>query len=381
MPRISLINDNQSLLLDKPTKPTSKNRLLALDVFRGITLFMMCNVNNQIGPQVFPQLEHADWNGLTLTDLVFPFFIFAMGMAFRLVCEKQSSMPMTKVLKRSSLLFFWGLVPIFYSRVLSHSDDIFSQMRIMGVLQRIALTYFLISSLYVLLPKSWFLQSLLVITLSVIYLMFMLLAPVPGCGSGVLTPECNFSGYLDRLILGRDHIYRQGHFDPEGLFGTLSSLSTAFLGVILADRYLKSSKKLVCFSVFSFICLISGYILHLFVIPVNKSLWTTSYSLVSAGFAGFFFLFLFIVIDMWKVQSVFAPFKAMGSNSLIIFVGSGILVISLLNLYWAHGNWYALPYYYFSKILCPKLASLCSALLHSFFWMIVTAAMYKRRSF
>ncbi|KAL0228169.1 hypothetical protein RCL1_004312 [Eukaryota sp. TZLM3-RCL] len=381
----------QERLLEKPKPkvapqtPKASDRLLSLDVFRGITLFVMCLVNNQFSP--FPFLEHAAWNGMTMTDLVFPNFLFAMGFAHAIVQRKSrhSKVSYSKILRRSALLVACGLIPNITSKILFSWPDVFKYLRFAGVLQRIGLCYFLLSTVTSICPYL-FHSSIIMTSFSLVYLFFMLFASVPNCGAGVLTPECNFGGYFDTMIWGSNHNYRKGSFDPEGLFTTLSAVLTSFLGYFLGRTVVAHKNKGFFVIIFTLLCLVFGFLFS-FIIPVNKALWTTSYVFYAGFWAGVLFYCLYYIIDVWKFEKLFRIFKIMGSNSLIVFLGSSMVTLFLIyftyNCNGSRCTFYGFPYHFFKDILsfCPKLASLFAGLCHSFFFLLVTFILYKKKIF
>ena len=226
-------------------------RLTSLDVFRGLTIASMLLVNNPGSwSYIYPPLKHAEWHGCTPTDLVFPNFLFIVGvaMAFSLSKYKRSEEAPTialyrRILQRSAFLFGLGVLLNASMSLLNwlfHGEPPdFSTLRIMGVLQRIALAY-LISAIAVLKLSrrgQWVLASILLLG----YWAAMMLLPVPGFGAGDLSAEGNLGAYIDRLILTPNHLYlRDIGFDPEGLFSTIPAVVTVligyFTGELLRDR-------------------------------------------------------------------------------------------------------------------------------------------------
>ena len=210
-------------------------RLLSLDVFRGFTVMAMVVVNNPGDwGHIYPPLEHAAWHGCTPTDLVFPFFLFIVGVSltYALAGARQRGEPkgplVRQVVRRAAVLFGLGLLLSLYPRF-----D-FSVVRVMGVLQRIGLVYLGCSLVY--LSTSWRTQVLLLIALLVGYAALMQLVPVPGSGPANLEPATNLGAWLDRTLLTEPHLWKQSRtWDPEGLLGTLPALGTGLLGVLAAQ--------------------------------------------------------------------------------------------------------------------------------------------------
>ena len=265
------------------THQRESSRLLSLDVFRGITIALMIIVNTPGNREAYSQLDHAAWNGCTFADLVFPFFLFIVGVSIvfslsrRLEGGRASGL-MPRILKRALIIYAFGMllnaIPNYH----------LSAIRVLGVLQRIAICYFFASLLFV---KTG-LRTQIAVCVSALagYWLAMSCVPVPGFGAGVLTPEGNLASWLDRAILGA-HTYRQGPYDPEGILSTIPALATTLLGVF-TGLWLRSAREqiskvkglLAAGAIFA----VLGWFWGL-VFPVNKALWTSSYVLFTAGLA------------------------------------------------------------------------------------------------
>jgi predicted acyltransferase len=224
----------------KATAPSS-GRLMSLDVFRGATIASMMLVNNPGSwDSLYAQLDHAEWNGWTFTDLIFPFFLWIVGVAIPLSTAKRLERGESRtnlflhVLRRSAIIFGLGLFLAFFSFLINGSyakaggfgpwfHEVVTTIRIPGVLQRIAVCYLIASTIY--LCATLRAQIAWVVGLLAGYWLLMKLVPVPGHGAGVLTPEGNFSAYVDAQILGR-HTWNGKPWDPEGLVSTLPAIAT-----------------------------------------------------------------------------------------------------------------------------------------------------------
>ena len=265
-----------------------KARLRSLDVMRGATIAGMLLVNNagDLG-HTFAPLLHAEWNGWTPTDLVFPFFLFVLGVAIPLAfasrLEKSGGDlgPLYRqIVRRTIILFALGLFLTWFPFM---GID-WSRVRIPGVLQRIALVYFFASLAYLHLNtrgRAWLTGGLLLG-----YWLAMTLVPVPGFGAGDLSPEGNLAGFVDRLILGA-HVWRYapGPADPEGILSTLPAIATALAGIFTGEwlRTKKSqSEKLIGLFVAGSVAAVAGAVFGWF-FPINKNLWTSSYVVLTAG--------------------------------------------------------------------------------------------------
>jgi len=274
------------------------DRLLCIDVFRGMTIFFMIMVNNSgSGRFNYWALEHASWNGLTPTDLVFPFFLFISGASvfFALSKKKESGLNQNDLIK---IIIRRGITIILIG-ILVHSIPglqeikhfswyrFFAYMRYPGVLQRIGLVYMITSLLFLKLD----LKTLKYLSFGFLILYYLLMAfvPVPGVGPANFLQATNLESWLDRAILGTQHLYQNTFFwDPEGILSTLPAISTGLLG-LLVGSVLKSSmeniQKLKYLVQNGLIYLVLGILSSLFLFPSNKNLWSSSFVLITAGLA------------------------------------------------------------------------------------------------
>src|ERR1051326_6597257 len=277
---------------------TQSNRLVSLDVFRGITIAGMVLVNNPGSwSHIYWPLEHAEWNGWTPTDLIFPFFLFIVGVAIPLAFGKRiergdprRSM-FLKVVYRSVIIFLLGEFlagfPYFH----------LSTIRIPGVLQRIAVCYFLASIIYLLTRART--QAIIAIALLVIYQFLMTRGHAPGHYVGALSKEGSIASYIDRTVFG-PHVWRQAVvYDPEGILSTMGALATTLSGVLtgylIRDKNRTPIEKVTMMFVAGFACAIIGWCWNPW-FPINKSLWTSSYVFFTAGLGGGIFpVFFFFV--------------------------------------------------------------------------------------
>lgn len=301
-------------------EPFPKNsRLVSLDVFRGITIALMIVVNSPGDHKTYAWLEHSTWNGCTFADLVFPFFIFILGVSSVLTLSKLRQQGLSlgsllgKIIKRSVFLFGIGLLLNAISLPLDWSN-----LRFLGVLQRIALCYCCSAVLYLTTRLST--QALVAIVLLIGYWLLMVYIAVPGYGAYNLTLEGNLAGFVDRLLIPTNHLYHHG-FDPEGLFSTLPAIATALMGNILG-ACLESANahktKLTLMVLSGSISAGLGWLWGL-TFPINKALWSSSYVLWTSGlalltFAGCYWL---IEIKHWKKWAW--PFELFGLNALTAY--------------------------------------------------------------
>ncbi len=303
-------------------------RLLALDVFRGLTVAFMIIVNNPGSwDSVYPPLLHSVWNGCTPTDLVFPFFMFIIGSAMW-YSYKKTGHTLTyilslKILRRTVLIYLIGLLITAYSAFTLDLSDI----RIMGVLPRIALAYGIASFLVLSIPVRW-----ITITTGVILLGYWALLLIFG-GNHPFSLEGNFARTFDIAVLGINHIpvFHGVKFDQTGLLSTLPSIANIIFGY-LAARLIDTTeikwnavRKLFIYGIAG----IAAALAWNFIFPINKPLWTSSFVLYTSGFACLFLGALLWITDIKGYSRWTGPFRVFGMNALFIYVLSEVLAITL----------------------------------------------------
>ena len=302
---------------------STTKRLISLDVLRGMTISFMILVNTPGSwAYVYSPLRHAEWNGCTPTDLVFPFFLFIVGVSvwfsFKKYETKLSKITLQKIFKRTALIFLLG----FTLNLFPFFD--FSGVRVMGVLQRIAIAYGAGSVLCLSFKRSKLLIVLAVILLGYWALLYF------GSELAPYSLKDNIVRKFDLFLLGENHIYKGFGipFEPEGILSTIPAVGTVIIGYLvgqtisLETSILLKIKKLVIYGV---LLVILGAIWG-FVFPINKALWTSSYVIYTAGLGTLFLAFLIFIID-YKGFNIWAkPFVHFGTNPLFIFVFSGIYV-------------------------------------------------------
>ena len=324
-----------------------KDRYLSLDVFRGATVCLMILVNNPGSwSHIFSPLEHAPWHGLTPTDLVFPFFLFAVGNAFAFVMPKLQTGGTyyfyKKIIKRSLLIFLIGLFLNWYPffRLTDGSfnfihwlnpDDPTKGVRIFGVLQRIAVAYFFASIIaYHTKPKATFLIGLLIL-IAYWAISFIANPADPYSMEGFIGTT------IDKNILGIAHMYKgEGvPFDPEGLWSTIPSIVQILLGYLIGlmiknktddmGNPINPYQKLTQLFIVAVALLVAGYCWQLS-FPINKKIWTSSYVLVTTGLATAIIATMIYFIEIKKTKNFIIPFfEAFGKNPLFIFALSAFL--------------------------------------------------------
>ncbi len=364
-----------------------ENRLASLDVFRGITVAAMILVNNPGSwESVYPPLLHASWHGCTPTDLIFPFFLFIVGVSIHFAYQGNiNSMDkkiFLKIVKRTVIIFGLGILlawfPVFTLERLS-------SLRIPGVLQRISIVFFVCSLIYI--YTSWLVQIRIAILLLVGYFLAMTLIPVPDVGYVNLEPATNLGAWIDRLLLD-GHLWSQSKtWDPEGILSTIPAIGTGIIGMLTGQLFNKikvPSERVVWLFFTGAILIVSGLAWGM-IFPINKSLWTSSYVLYSAGIAMQFLAACYWLVDVQGFSHWAKPFIYYGTNAIFVFVASGLLAKTLIRIKVGDdGNLSLWTYLYqnlYASWLPPKVASLLFAITLILFFLIILWQMYKRKIF
>lgn len=417
----------------------TRERLISLDVFRGLTILLMTIVNNPGDwGNVYPPLLHADWHGCTPTDLVFPFFIFIMGVAVPLAMPDKfyDGTTFNKILVRSLRMLCLGIffnffgkiqlfglegIPLLFGRLLitigvgyalmgnfnskvknilafsilaiyiflAYSGiEAYHDVRLPGVLQRIAIVYFVVSLLY--LKTSQKTQIITGIILLFGYWAVMTLIPVPGFGEANLEKGTNLASWLDSILL-EGHMYRGTvTWDPEGILSTVPSIVNGIVGLLIGQilqQNLSKNKKSQKMAIAGIALILIGLIWNI-VFPINKSLWTSSYVLYTTGLATTFLVLLYYIIDIADYKKGFKLFLIWGVNPMIVFFTSQIIPqalvmiqfqdphkigeqINLLNYLYGYG---IAPFFN-----DPMLASFAGALVYVAIWTFILWIFYKNK--
>lgn len=353
-------------------------RLVSLDALRGATIALMVLVNDPgDGRYVYGPLRHAEWHGWTITDVVFPSFLWIAGVALtfslakRLAAGASRAQLLGQILRRALILYALGLLVYLFPRF-----D-FSTMRVLGVLQRIAICYLIASAIYLTTGVRG--QLIWIVSLLAGYWLLMTLVPVPGYGAGHLDEERNVAHYVDRIVLGRHNYAETKTWDPEGIVSTLPSLSTILFGV-LAGHILRLQRQLAERTTWLLLAgnalIAIGLVCNLW-LPINKKLWTTSFSVFMAGL-DFVLLAAFVWwCDALGCQRIVKPLVIMGSNAIAVYMVSELLAETLNTL--ALRDW--LLQNVFARLASPVNASLCYAIAYTLLMYLVAYAMYRRRWF
>jgi predicted acyltransferase len=361
-------------------------RYLALDVLRGMTISMMILVNNPGSwAHIYAPLEHSKWHGCTPTDLVFPFFLFVVGVSMFFSFSKYGNSlnkdSLLKIGKRTLLIFLIGL---FLNSFPQWTQD-FSRIRIMGVLQRIALAYG-IGSVIVLAAKRKYLPYIG----GAILLLYWALLDAFG-NADPYSLQGNATIPFDTAVLGVNHMYKGFGipFDPEGLFSTLPAIVTVMIGYLIGARIKDTDKHEVPLRliIFGVAALAAGLIWDLF-LPINKPLWTSSYVLYTAGWASLVLASLIWIIDLKGFTKWTSFFVVFGMNPLFIFALSGVWARTLTRMIKISGpdgngvNGYTWLYQHiFLPVAGDLNGSLLFAISHVVVFWIIGYVLYKRKIF
>ncbi len=416
-----------------------RERLISLDVFRGLTILLMTIVNNPGDwGNVYPPLLHAHWNGCTPTDLVFPFFIFIMGVAVPLAMPEKTYDETTfnKILIRSLRMFCLGIffnffgkiqlfglegIPLLIARLIitfaigyalmgnfsTRLKNIFAfgilaiylilayggfesyqDVRLPGVLQRIAVVYFVVSLLY--LKTSRKTQIITGAVLLLGYWAIMTLIPVPGIGEANLERGTNLAAWVDSVLL-KGHMYHETNtWDPEGILSTLPSIVNGIIGLFIGQILLLAVTKIQKAQRMGMIgtsLIFLGLIWDL-VFPINKSIWTSSYVLYTTGLAIVCLTVLYYIIDIKEYKKGFKLFVIWGVNPMIVFFASQIIPQALIMIRFQHpllaGEQINLLNYLYRFGIAPffsnaMTASLAGALTYVAIWTFILWIFYRNK--
>ncbi|MGH7448388.1 MAG: acyltransferase family protein [Longimicrobiales bacterium] len=360
-------------------------RLLSLDAFRGVTIAGMLLVNNPGSwSAIHPPLRHAEWHGWTPTDLIFPFFLFIVGVAMvfsfaaRMRRGDDRRALMLNATRRAAILFALGLLLHGFPNYLDLAN-----LRIPGVLQRIGLAYFAATAIVLYLGRNGQVIATAVLLLG--YWAVMTLVPVPGGSAGVLQPGLDVGAYIDRAVFGEAHLWTTARtWDPEGLLSTVPAIATVLLGVF-AGSWLRADRDPATRAVGLFLAGNAGLVLGLIwhpLFPINKSLWTSSYVVFTAGMACHFLAVCYWLIDVKGYRRWAKPFVIFGVNAIAAFFLSGLFARLLTMIPVAgttlkgfiHGT-------FFTPVLSPTNASLAFAISFVLLWLGIMTVLYRRRIF
>ncbi|MGI9090690.1 MAG: acyltransferase family protein [Gemmatimonadaceae bacterium] len=371
-------------------------RLLSLDVFRGLTIAGMLLVNNPGDwGAIYAPLEHAEWNGWTPTDVIFPFFLFIVGVTTHLSLTARRGRGATdrdimlNVIRRGAIIVLLGwLMAGFPYYPLTRITEI----RLPGVLPRIGVAYILGALLTI---RTTLKQQIIILAVLLYgYWILQTLVPVPGqheIGALLLNrPDATLSAWLDRTLLGGHLWISSKTWDPEGLLSTIPSVGTVILGVItgrwLTRSDLPMAERLNGMFVAGSIGMVVGLMWN-WSFPINKSLWTSSYVMFTAGMGCVALAACVWIVDVHDIRWWTKPFVIFGTNPILAFVGSGVLariIYSLIKVPY-NGETISLEAAIYRGVFAgwlePRNASLAFALLIVLFWLAILTVLYRKKIF
>jgi predicted acyltransferase len=371
-------------------------RLLSIDLLRGLTLAYMILVNdNGDGNGAYWPLKHADWNGFTPTDLVFPTFLFLVGIstvlstAGRLARGENKQSLFLHVLRRSAILFLLGMVvnnfPFFH----------LATMRYYGVLPRIAICYLIVATFYIYFP-GWRSKAVALVAALVGYWILMRFVPVPGLGTPtheipLLSRDANLTAWLDRQIFSPGHLYERTR-DPEGLLSTLPALGTILMGLLTGlwlqtKHTLRTKANYILLAGFTAVSL--GLLWNID-FPINKKLWTSSYTLFAGGLSMILLALFLWISDLRKPsqesRNSFATTALLvfGTNAIFSYVLSEVLATIFWMVHLSNGQSIQEALYQLCHRVIPDVAF--ASLIYSLgyvalCWLVVYVFLYRRRIF
>ena len=404
-----------------PINTPSPARLMSLDVFRGATIAGMILVNNPGNwGTVYKPLDHAEWHGWTFTDLIFPFFLWIVGVAIPLSTARRLEQGQSRrelllhALRRAVIIFALGFFLNSFNYLVDGSlfRDGFSvwlhnyatTVRVPGVLQRIAICYFF--AMLIFLSAGIRGQVIWIAALLAGYWVLMIVGPLLGCGTGGLEQHGNFCEYIDNLVLSGKiigmHVWRGGKtWDPEGVFSTVPAIATCLFGIMtghLLRSKLTPETRTAWLCVAGNLLLFAGAVMDTW-LPINKKIWTSSYAVFMAGMAMNCFAVCYWQVDVQGWRKWAKPFAIYGMNAITVFMLAGLLgrILPAIKLTSAAGKRIGLQSYlydhlcapfaspdtapFFGFLASPKNASLMWALMYVTALYLVAYVMYRRKWF
>ncbi|MSU57367.1 MAG: DUF5009 domain-containing protein [Pedosphaera sp.] len=396
--------------------PAAANRLMSLDVFRGVTIAAMMLVNNPgTWSHIYAPLEHAPWHGWTFTDTIFPFFIWIVGVAIPLSTSRRLEAGQSRAelfrhaLRRAAIIFALGFFLNSFTFFIDGSMAKFgfgewlhqylTNVRVPGVLQRIAICYLIATLIF--LRANIRGQIFWTAGILVGYWLLMAFAPFPVNGhgetrwiSGVLEKGDNFSAYVDNLVLNGPtigiHVFKAGKtWDPEGTISTLPAIATCLFGILtghLLRARRSDAEKTAWLMVSGALLMWLGLLMDL-ALPINKALWTSSYAVFMAGLAMVCFGVYYWFVDVKVCRTLVKPFAVYGMNAITVFVLSGVIGRIMLTAKVPTGpdtslNLQAWLFQkFFAPLASPINASLLWAIVYVFLLYLVAWVMYRKKWF
>jgi predicted acyltransferase len=364
-------------------------RMVSLDVFRGATIAAMILVNDPGSwSHIYPPLEHAEWNGWTPTDLIFPFFLFIVGVSMALSFASRIARGVSRralvvhVARRSALIFAIGLF------LNGFPEFNLSSIRIMGVLQRIALCYLVAGLLYLMtfqrdsaadrparVHANLRVTAAVAIALLVGYWALMTFVPVPGFGAAHLGKDDNLGAYIDRTLMG-GHLWSESvTWDPEGFLSTLPAIASLLIGV-LAGEWLRSDRragrKALGLASAGFVLLVAGRFLHPY-FPINKNLWTSSFVLFTGGGAMLALAACYWIVDVRAWRAWTGPFLVFGMNAILAYAVAALVseVSTDFEFTNSRGHQTTLHGWLYQRYFVPHFNAVNASLAYAVFFVLV----------
>ena len=356
---------------------SSQQRLSSLDAFRGATIAGMIMVNNPgTWSDIYPQLRHAAWDGWTFTDFIFPFFLWIVGVAMTLSFAKRGEQGANKpqlllhVFRRAVIIFGLGifLAGFPFGLLFGHQFS-FANIRIPGVLQRIAICYLIASAIF--LWTSLRGQIAWIVGLLAAYWLMVKLIPVPGYGAGVMQAQGGLCWWVDSTVLA-GHTWRGAPvmgFDPEGIVSTIPAIATTLFGVMMG-HWLRTKRSAEEKTVWMFVAgeflMLLGAILDMW-LPINKNLWTSSYVIFMAGWASVIFAMFYWLMDVKGYKKWALPFNIYGMNAITVFVLSGLVAktMGMIKVTQDDGTLISLQRHIYTHLFVPIASPLNASLLYA----------------
>jgi predicted acyltransferase len=310
-------------------------RIQSVDALRGFDMFWIAGgeavllglaplSSSKVVSFLCGQLDHKPWDGFAFYDLIFPLFVFLVGFSIvfslgRLIEREGKTAAYKRLGRRFVILFLLGV--IYYGGF----SNMWPDMRLMGVLQRLALCYLFAGLLFC--NLKW--RGLLAVCISILvgYWILLSFVPVPGVGSPSITMDVNWAHYIDEHYLPGKRLYGNGTWDPEGILSTLPAISSCLLGVfagmLLKNHTISNNRKAAYMFGMGVILVTLGYLWGM-QFPIVKKIWTSSFVLVAGGYSFLLLAIFFTLIDIWKIQGWAKPFFWIGANSITIYMVCGI---------------------------------------------------------
>lgn len=377
----------EPVILAPAATSSAGQRLVSLDAFRGATMALMVLVNTPgDGEHVYGPLRHAEWNGWTPTDVVFPSFMWIVGVALtlslgrRIAAGASRAQLLAQAFRRALILYGLGLL------VYAFPDFNLSTQRLLGVLQRIAICYFIAVAIYLFTRIRG--QIVWIVSLLAGYWLLMALVPVPGYGAGRLDVEGNLAHYVDRIVLGAHNYASTRTWDPEGIVSTLPAIATVLFGIMaghILRLELTLSRRTVRLLALGGILIAAGLVCNTW-LPINKKLWTSSFALFMAGLDFVIFAIMLWWVDVRGHVRLMKPLVIMGMNAITVYLVSELLEELLNAVHFSSGghavsvrDW--LFETLFAPLASPVNASLIYAIAYTLLMYVIAYVMYRRRWF